>query len=381
MPRTCKILLSYFFVVFLFSFANVCFAVNLEVNYPIIQGQTITSQTSVPAYLKYIFDFGMFVGFFAVFLSLAYAGVLYFLSPAIPNALAMAKDRVAGAISGLLILSTAYLIITTINPGLSVFRVPELSKISEPLPASPQAGVMFYKVNNCPAPDPGLNTASIPNLQELNKNVKSVKIIQNPADDIYFISILYDWPNFIGKCQYVDPTIGCHPNIEPFATSVSINKYSKTANGSVTFYRNSLFNPNGGYFTLQSSDIQQAYNNQQLYTLNFETVSFMGPNGCTVPKEEQDCIMWNEKNVCLKRECPTLAGKNIGSIQINGDYLVLLVYFSPTDKSPGPWSFCQAFPAPGDVNQEGPRQIKWEEITNNDLRKLPNWVLIFPLEK
>src|SRR3989344_1985989 len=110
-----------FLIVFLSLPAVKIFAANLEVDYPtLITGAKVDSNTDLPNYLKYIFDAGIFLGFFSVFLSLIWAGVLYLLSPAMPDALANAKDRVSGAISGLLILATFYLIMTTINPNLAI---------------------------------------------------------------------------------------------------------------------------------------------------------------------------------------------------------------------------------------------------------------------
>ena len=85
---------------FLFVSGNRILAAELEVKYPALQnGTTIDSNTQLPAYVKYLFDFGMVIGFWAVFISLAIAGVMYLMSPAKPDWLSGARDRVGGAIS------------------------------------------------------------------------------------------------------------------------------------------------------------------------------------------------------------------------------------------------------------------------------------------
>jgi len=384
MPKVFKFLFFCFLIIgFLFLFLNYCKAIALEVDYPVIQGQTITSQTSVPEYLKYVFDMGIFIGFFAVFLSLIWAGILYFLSPAIPNALADAKDRISGAISGLLILVLLYLIITTINPGLTIFRTTNLTKVPETPALPPPAGVYIYKSSDCSPPDPAIRNSSILNLQELKRNVRSVKITQNPAENIYYIAVLYESLNLSGKCQYINPNIGCHPNIEPFASSASILRYSYFSEGSVVFYRKPFYDSAGGYLVLKDTNIGGYYVNN-LESLRFTDSSAKSqnnPEGCTVPEKERDCVQWNKKGDCVKRECPSLSKNNIGSIKIDGNYFVLLVYFAPSDKPKGPWSYCQAFPTSEDVNKEGPKQLKWENIKNMSSGKIPNWMLIYPVEE
>ena len=127
-------------------------AFTLNADYPTLpNGTTISSQSSIPEYLKYVFDIGMFAGGIALIISLAIAGVYYFLSPAMPGMLGKAKERLFGAFAGFLILLSVYLIITTINPGLSFFNIsqlPPLPNIPEPK-QPPQPGTYLYKNNNC----------------------------------------------------------------------------------------------------------------------------------------------------------------------------------------------------------------------------------------
>ena len=387
MAKKQKILFCRLFTIFLFSLIffislpiSKTLAVELNVDYP--AKFNITGQTEMPEYLKFIFDFAMFIGFSAVFLTLVFAGVLYLLSPAIPNALAIARDRVSGAISGLLILATVYLIITTINPALSIFKTTDLKKVPPPEAQPAPAGIYFYEVTDCSmssSSNPFLtlfpNISSLPSLEGLNKKLRSAKIVHDWQNDIHYIGILYENFKYWGKCQYIDPNLPCQKNIDPFASSISIFEYNYHPNsGGVTFYRKPFFDSSGGSYQVTGSATSEIFN-RELKELKFENV----------PEEEQKCVYWDKKGACTKKEPQNLSAENIASIKIEGDYLVLLLYFDrdypePNATENGPWASCQAFGTFGDEDKEGPREIKWENIRNLNSGNLPNWVLIFPIE-
>ncbi|MEK7658339.1 MAG: hypothetical protein AAB352_00555 [Patescibacteria group bacterium] len=351
------------------------FASALEVNYPVLAtGESLGPTSSLPEYFIYIYKAGIFLGFFSVFISLVIAGVLYLLSPISPDALSMAKDRISGAITGLIILSTLYLIITTINPQLSFFNFTGLGKAPEPPPEKKQAGVYFYNSEDCSGKVSPL-TSSARDLGEL-KNAKSISIEKDSANA--YVSVLYDIFNFQGKCQYIDPNVKCN-TLPGIFNSASIYNYDYSPNGDgVYFYRKSFFNKNGGYYKVPNQNIKNSASG--IYIESLENLQFSGNNsgGCTVPEEEQDCIKWEKNGICKEKKCPALAGENISSIEIKGNYFVLLVYFSPTDKAYGPWTYCQAFPTLDDINKNGPKQIKWDFIRNSG-GVIPNYMVIIPV--
>lgn len=367
----------------------------LEVQYPAMSNTpAITDSTSLPIYVKYLFEFGMSVGLFAVMISLVMAGVMYLMSPAKPGLLGEAKDRVGGAISGLLILIFTYLIVTTLNPQLNVFNIESLTPVTPPpsqINSSP--GVHFYKQTGCPSEsrDSKNSSSSIPDLGKLKNGVNSINIVQDGLSEIYYISILYDAINFVGKCQYIDPNNGCQ-NVSPFAASASIHKYDDSPNGDgVYLYRKSYFNEEGGWLKISNSQIQNA-GSDNLYSADLNQLRFTGSsssNNCNVPEDEQDCIKYDDNGTCCTdetcdssgRRCPTLGGENISSIKINGSYLVLLAYVAPMDnQGGGPWTYCQEFPTVDDVNKTGPQQIKWQHIRNLS-GMTPNYILIIPIGK
>lgn len=361
--------LSFLFIGLFCLSINRISAADLEVQYPIISGQTITASSGLPDYVKYLFNAGMLIGSFAVFISLVIAGATYFLSPVSAELLAGAKDRVSGAISGLLILALTYLIITTINPQLSFFNLNKLPPTPQPPPAETKApGVYFYK-SGCSDDSVQPNIASVPDLGLLKNKVNSVGIVQDTDNQDYYMSILYDTINFQGRCQYLNPNQSCQ-SVSPFASSASVYKYDFSPNGDgVYFYRKSYFDDSGGYYKVGNSEING------IYKQRLENLKFIG-----VPEDEQDCIKYDANGNCVGRRPPSLGGENISSVKINGDYLVLFVYFGTNDSPSGIWTSCQEFPTINDINKFGPEQIKWEGIRNNN-NVIPNYVVIIPIQR
>lgn len=385
-------LLIIFFAFFLFFAVFPLFPVSaegeLEVKYPEItsSGSSLTSSnTPLPNYLKYVFDFGMFIGFFGVFISLVYAGVLYLFSAGLPGAKSMAQDRISGAISGLLILITLYLIITTLNPYLAVFKLGKMEGAVITTDNSKDAGVYFYNSNDCSGNAPA-NTRDILDLGNLKNNVNSVSIIHKPALSLYYIGILFDETNNWGKCKYVDPNKGCSTKSDDFGiepSSASIHKYRYRRYGDA--YKVTLKRGDGASTYISGSTIENA----GIYIKKLEDIKFYSQPGdytnekddldkCTA--EDLDCIGYDQNKNCYKKKCPDASADNIASISFDGKYfLVMLVYFDPvTDAKYGPWTYCQVFSTPSDVNNRGPQEVKWESIRQTG--KYPNWLIIIPIE-
>lgn len=243
-----------------------------------------------------------------------------------------------------------------------------------------EPGFYLFKQKNCRGETLMRQSGDFPDLGEFSNQVQSVKIVQKPPE-IYNIAFLYDFPNFRGRCYYVNPNTVCdnlsQPTTNPFspiASSMSIYQYDAKPlenpnNKGVTFYRKSFFNDAGGWKKINSTTINGGYM-KLLKDLWFNNV----------PKEEQDCTKWSfitgrpENNYCIEWGFPNLTKENISSIKIEGDYLVILIYY---DYSTGGWSSCQIFPTAGDTDREGPKQIKWDYIRQTGL--YPNYVWILPI--
>jgi len=386
----------------LFLFTNFCNGAGLEVNYPEIKGYTPTSDTQLPQYLKYIFDFGMFLGFFTVFISLTWAGVLYLFSPANPASLGNAKDRASGAISGLLILATLYLLITTINPELKFFKLNPLEAIPQPPEPTQPVGVYLYKSNDCSGKALFLTTSSKDLGLSYNNQVNSMSIINDPKQDIYHVAILFDTNNNRGRCMYMVKT-GCQPIDQNHAynfgvTSASVYRYEFSPSGNGVW----LYGK-GGYCKVDNSKINGIFSSK-LDSLYFTKLSDCAQDShrcgeknfkCTTGGQNCVCKQWAGDGTCVctsydgngncsgteERYCPNLAGENVSGIKLDGNYVTVLVYLGPQDpEGTGPWTDCQVYPTPDDVNKVG-GIIKWDAIRNNNYGRLPNWMFILPVKQ
>ena len=363
----------YLFFLVLFSFfilTSFCDARTLELDYPKLpEGEQITEASGLPEYILYVYKFGMFFCFLIAILSLTIAGVFYIISPAIPSLKAKAKDRVFGAVTGIIFLLLIYLVIATINPELRILKSPEVVKVVPSAPFTPIAsGVSLYKEASCNdksiySPIPF--TTSIRDLSDARKTLNGLKIIPDTQLNILYFAITHDLVNFKGQCQYFYQNDKSCKKVDPFV-SISIHQYAETPTGDgVTFYRESFYDKKGGWFKVGNNEIQG------IYQKPLESLEFKG-----VPKEEQDCIEWDLNGKCLKRKPPNLAGENISSIKIDGNYIVVFINWNPVT---GEWLACQVFPTVDDVNKEGPKQIKWEYIQQRD--NLPSWVAIAPIRE
>jgi len=384
---------KFIFIVFLIVWVILPFQIfALEITkYPTtITGSTITGTSGLTQYLKYLFDFGISIGIAIAVLTMFIAGIFYFIAPISPNALAIAKDRISGAISGLLILLLTYTIITTINPYLKFFTLTPLSPVEIASIDTTYYGVNFYKLVDCSG-EAQTNTSDVADFGDLNSNIFSTKISQNYDGDTYYISIVYDNPNYWGKCQYIYPNNECQ-KMDISVNSATIYEYdfSPSNNGSITLYRKSFNgvsgkeeNKDGGYLEITQSDI---YDQGGVFEENLNNLRFTGTvagKNCTVPEKEQDCAKWDDKGKCTEYQCPLLSGENISSIKIEGEYLVLIDYlqdinfYSNLDRV-SVYTFCQAFPTDRDINKQGSQQLKWDPIENAGYS--PNHILILPIK-
>ena len=122
------LLLFAFYFLFFASFLFVR-AAPLELNYPEIFGQKITTETTLPEYIKYIFIFALLtVGL--IFLSaLVWTGITYLTSAGRPAKMAEAKERLGSAFLGVIIIFASYIILTSINPELAILKLPNLKPL------------------------------------------------------------------------------------------------------------------------------------------------------------------------------------------------------------------------------------------------------------
>lgn len=376
-----KYLLLFFVVILAFSLmsANLCFAKNV-LQIP----DSPNSKDGLPEYVQWVFDFGVAILFFAILFALLKGGVLYIISGAIPDKRKDAKDQIVGAITGFILWLLLYLIVTTIYPPLSIFKDPTKLEIKEvPVNEAKKIhGVYFFENSKCPDGkdekfySTASNTADLTGFSD--KPFSSINITQDPENNIYHVAVVYDTQDYYGPCQYINPNTDCTEiKLKKSAKSASVYTYNWSPSGDVTIYRNGGFNEDGGYLKITASDIDG------LYEKDLKDLKFTGrinSDECNVPEKDQDCKKWDKEGKCIKKECPTLAGGNIGSIKIGGDYFILLAQtWTESDKT---WTsdFCEAYPKDGDINKNGPKTLKWDPIYNNSSGYYPSVITIVPVE-
>ena len=115
-------------------------APTLEIQYPEVFGAK-PILGDIAQYVKYIFNLSIALVGLIAFGVLVAAGMRYLTSAGKPEVLSDAKKRIKGASWGIILLLLSYLILTTINPQLVIFKIPGLiaPKITElpPVPTAP----------------------------------------------------------------------------------------------------------------------------------------------------------------------------------------------------------------------------------------------------
>ena len=133
-----KLLLSLIILVILgFSFEVLA----LETTWPdspLSPGFTLTDNSTLTDMVRYFYEWGIFIGGLAVFISLLIGGFLYLTSMGNPARMTEAKDRIFSAVIGLILLLAIYLILNTINPELTVLTL------------NPIGGKACTKKEDCP---------------------------------------------------------------------------------------------------------------------------------------------------------------------------------------------------------------------------------------
>jgi hypothetical protein len=113
------ILVSFLLLLFIcFSYA---FA--LEIKYPSMGGQGLSEKPSFPEYVKYIFNFSIIIAGVIAFGVLVFSGIKILTSPDQPETIKDARTKITGAFLGIVILLSSYLLLTTINPQLSMLSL------------------------------------------------------------------------------------------------------------------------------------------------------------------------------------------------------------------------------------------------------------------
>ena len=154
MKRKFKKSLLIFFVLLFLLEAGVVFA--LEVKYPSMPGAKppqvflekiekgeIPKEKALPLFIKYFLSLALIISVSACLLILILGGFSYLISTGNPTVMAEAIKRMSQAGIGLIVILSSYLILTAINPELSILRLPGLEKtppshVAEPISEEPR---------------------------------------------------------------------------------------------------------------------------------------------------------------------------------------------------------------------------------------------------
>jgi len=119
-----KLLICFLLISLLLTAGFVFAQKELEIEYPDVPGSPgPTSKSAIPDYAKYIFNFAIWASAFLALGILVYGGLQYLTSTGNVEKIRDAKEQIASALLGLLILFGSYLILTNINPQLVIFRI------------------------------------------------------------------------------------------------------------------------------------------------------------------------------------------------------------------------------------------------------------------
>ncbi|MCK4454332.1 APC family permease [Candidatus Parcubacteria bacterium] len=119
-----------------------------ELTYPEIGGEAPTADTTLPEYIKYIFNFSMLLGAILAFAVLLFGGIRWLLSAGSPTATSDAKSWMLGGIIGLVLLLSSWLILTTINPELAILKLEDLKPFEPDEPPEygpPEIKTTYYQ--------------------------------------------------------------------------------------------------------------------------------------------------------------------------------------------------------------------------------------------
>lgn len=125
---------------------------DLETDYPIINGeQPLTTNTYLPAYVKYLFNFAIIACGLIVLAIIITAGSRYVSSRGNPSVNRNAREQIVAGLTGLLILLSSYIILYAINPKLTFFNLDLLTSDRTPFqPISNFDGIFVNTADELP---------------------------------------------------------------------------------------------------------------------------------------------------------------------------------------------------------------------------------------
>ena len=143
MTKKFRKLLGLSFWVFILIFISAAFAVIAKAQVPLdysLPGAQVTSNASNPCTtVVNFYYFALFISGILAFGAIVWGGIKYAISAGNPSGQSEGVDWIKGALYGILLLTSAYLILNIINPNLTQCSLPGLSPLPTTTPAPTSA--------------------------------------------------------------------------------------------------------------------------------------------------------------------------------------------------------------------------------------------------
>ncbi|MDO8655560.1 MAG: hypothetical protein Q7R48_04115 [bacterium] len=107
----------------MFFFREAVFAQSLELQYPQLPGAQLSQRPALPEFIRYLYVFSVLAAGFIAVGSAVYGGFKYMVSGGNPTAKGEARAQITGGVLGALVILAGYLLLTTINPQLVIFKI------------------------------------------------------------------------------------------------------------------------------------------------------------------------------------------------------------------------------------------------------------------
>lgn len=302
-------------------FTSAGYALALETTYPNIPGLPSINgvNTDIASYVRYFFGLGIYLAGILALISFT-IGAIGLINPNV-EAHSDAKDRMKGAVLGLVLTFSSFIIINTINPNLTTPTVTQPPTVV--IAPYTQPGIYYFMNAGCTGDGSNVITGSEDAIQSPFKGkLKSVKIVNDPANGVFFGVIFHKTAGLDngGECSQPITNEGCQAvNISASAADVfEINQEPGLSGDGVTFYSEPYgwdAGANAGFYQMPDGEIRAPFSQKSPHAMTFDYTNVDRPEAY-----QTDCLSF--------RKCP-------GSIDIKGSYLVAL-YSSGT-------SYCQTF--------------------------------------
>lgn len=322
--RFTKKYFAFIFLIVLLLFPIHAFA--LEAIYPKLPWlPAITIASGISVYVSYFFGLAIIIAGFIALVSFTIGAVTYIISAGNPSTIGEAKDRMTGALIGLVLLLTSFLIMQTINPAITQTTVGSLPIVD---------GVYYYKSDKEMLPaqmtvsdDSSALNAGYESIFYRCSTGNDLIIWKYPKKDFDLPKVDTEYGQALDYSKVLVETISCGQKTS-ISSALSFKLAYKTAgvyyflgancsgfmSGATTASNNSLPEPFNG--RVKSVKI---INNNSSYAVLFHQYNNMS-GGCMEPIFETGCTEVSEKSYEeLMSKRSSFSSSTI--FQINKDYV------------------------------------------------------------